>query len=203
MTTDIAPALVFRVGFKYFIAAAGSVIGLALCLSGTAALAADDSSAAPLTATAAIAFVMPDDAVIAAAPPVDLAQLAASLDTSMVAADDELACLAAAVYFESRGEPAEGQLAVAQTILNRVESGRFASTICGVINQPHQFSFDKSRVPRPGVDWQRAQAIARIAIGDLWRDVAPRATAFHAVRVSPNWAGKTRVATIGNHVFYR
>jgi spore germination cell wall hydrolase CwlJ-like protein len=203
LTNNGAPALVFRVEFKSFIIAARSVFAAALCFSGTMALAADDSSAAPLSATAAIAFVMPDDVVIAAAPPVDLAQLASSVDTSMVAADDELACLAAAVYFESRGEPAEGQLAVAQTILNRVESGRFASTICGVINQPHQFSFDKSRVPRPGIDWQRAQAIARIATGDLWRDVVPRATAFHAVRVSPNWAGKTRVATIGNHVFYR
>jgi len=203
LTAVAALALVLGVGFKSFIVVAGRVIGLALCLSGTAALAADDSSSAPLTATAAIAFILPDDDVIAAAPPVDLVQLAASVDTSMVAADDELACLATAVYFESRGEPAEGQLAVAQTILNRVESGRFASSICGVVNQPHQFSFDKSRVPRPGIDWQRAQAIARIASGDLWRDVVPRAIAFHAVRVSPNWAGKTRVATIGNHVFYR
>lgn len=144
-----------------------------------------------------------DDA--AAVRPAKLTTLVASMDTAdtAVAADRDLKCLAAAVYFEARGEPMEGQLAVAQTIMNRVGSGRYASTVCGVIEQPHQFSFDRTRTPRAGSDWQTAQAIAKIAIGDMWRDVAPQATSFHAVRVSPNWNDKTRIATIGNHVFYR
>ncbi len=180
------------------------LIGVGLCLvTGTTAMAADDSSGAPPTAASATLYMLPDDRVVAAEPPASLSLLAATLDTSTLADDDELTCLATAVYFEARGEPVEGQLAVAQTILNRVESGRFASSICGVINQPHQFSFDRARAPRPGSDWQRAQAIARIAAEDMWRDVVPRAIAFHAVRVSPKWAGKTRVATIGNHIFYR
>lgn len=165
-----------------------------------AADAADDS--APVAADFAMATLLADDSVLAS-PPQSLAGLAAAVATDGVTRDGELACLATAVYFESRGEPLEGQLAVAQTILNRVDSGRFATSICGVINQPRQFSFDRTRAPRPGTDWQRAQAIAHIAANDLWRDVVPRAIAFHAARVAPNWAGKTRVATIGNHVFYR
>ena len=189
-------------GFTSAKFAACRPIGAALCAFTATAALADDAGLAPLTAMAAVEYVMPDDGVNAA--PIDsLALLAASVDTSATASDVELACLATAVYFESRGEPVEGQLAVAQTILNRVESGRFAASICGVINQPHQFSYDKTRAPRPGMDWQRAQAIARIAAEDLWRDVVPRAIAFHAARVAPNWAGKTRVATIGNHIFYR
>lgn len=174
----------------------------------TAAYAADNNAAyaadhsAPVAADFAMATLLADDSVLAS-PPLSLAALAAAVDTDGVTRDGELACLATAVYFESRGEPLEGQLAVAQTILNRVDSGRFATSICGVINQPRQFSFDRTRAPRPGSDWQRAQAIARIAANDLWRDVVPRAIAFHAAGVAPNWAGKTRVATIGNHVFYR
>jgi spore germination cell wall hydrolase CwlJ-like protein len=176
------------------------LIGLGLLAMASAAHADDNS--APVAADFAMATLLADDSVLAS-PPQNLAALAAAVDTDGVTRDGELACLATAVYFESRGEPLEGQLAVAQTILNRVDSGRFATSICGVINQPRQFSFDRTRAPRPGSDWQRAQAIARIAANDLWRDVVPRAIAFHAARVAPNWAGKTRVAIIGNHVFYR
>ncbi|MFZ4689460.1 MAG: cell wall hydrolase [Polymorphobacter sp.] len=139
----------------------------------------------------------------AAARPARLTTLVAQMDSTDVTSDRDLNCLATAVYFEARGEPMEGQLAVAQAIINRVESGRYADTICGVVNQPKQFSFDRTRTPRGGNDWVVAQAIAKIAANDLWHEVAPRALSFHAVRVSPNWAGKTRVATIGNHVFYR
>ena len=137
--------------------------------------------------------------------PASLSTLIASVENAdtAVANDRDLQCLATAVYFEARGEPMEGQLAVAQTILNRVESGRYASTVCGVVDQPHQFSFDRTRAPRSGSDWETAQAIAKIAADSMWRDVAPKAISFHATRVAPNWVGKTRVATIGNHVFYR
>jgi len=124
----------------------------------------------------------------------------AAVDTD---ANEQLRCLATAVYFESRGEPLEGQLAVAQAILNRAESGRYAPTVCGVISQPGQFSYDRSRSPRSGRDWDTAEAIAKIAMDDMWHDVAPNAMSFHATYVKPNWAGKTKVAQIGRHVFYR
>ena len=137
--------------------------------------------------------------------PARLTTLVAHMDdaAAAVASDSDLRCLATAVYFESRGEPLEGQLAVAQSILNRVDSGRYASTVCGVINQPRQFSYDRTRAPRAGTDWQTAQAIAQVAIKDLWVAVAPRAMSFHATYVAPNWGGKTRIATIGRHIFYR
>ena len=132
----------------------------------------------------------------------NLSQLVSTVgDTG--SADADLRCLATAVYFESRGEPLEGQLAVAQAIINRVESGRYANSICGVVNQPGQFSFSHSRSPAVGRDWRVAQAIALIASDDMWREVAPRAISFHAARLSPGWRDKVRVAQIGNHIFYR
>ncbi len=160
---------------------------------------------ADITAAARLADLSDDSTVTEpTVRPAKLTTLIASMDAAdAVASDSELRCLATAVYFESRGEPLEGQLAVAQAIINRVESGRYASDICGVINQPKQFSYDRSRVPTAGRDWRIAQAIAQIAAKDMWVDVAPKALSFHATYVAPNWSGKTRVATIGRHVFYR
>jgi N-acetylmuramoyl-L-alanine amidase len=180
---------------------AALILGLVVLSTSGVASAANDS-VAPVVADQAIAALLADDHVLAT-PPLSLASLAAAIDHADAGEDDEFGCLATAVYFEARGEPIEGQLAVAQTILNRVDSGRFARSICGVVRQPGQFSFDHGRAPRPGVDWQRAQAVAHIAVNDLWHEVAPRALSFHAARVTPNWAGKVRVATIGNHIFYR
>lgn len=120
--------------------------------------------------------------------------------------DEEMRCLAVAVYYESKGEPLEGQLAVAQVILNRRDSGRFASSICGVVYQRGQFSFTWDKRPdRPANSemWRAAQAIAVIAATDDWREIVPQATHFHARRVSPGWNRLQRVSAVGNHVFYR
>lgn len=120
--------------------------------------------------------------------------------------DEELNCLAIGVYYESKGEPLAGQLAVADVILNRTTSGRFPTSVCGVLTQRGQFSFVKGgRLPdvdtsRPA--WKTAVAIARIATQDLWDSPAEGALFFHARRVSPKW-NHTRVASLGNHVFYR
>ncbi len=170
-----------------------------------------DTVLAPITTADAAAAIQSDEATVAAAGsddtrPASLDRLvSATMDGAddVVARDRELRCLATAVYFEARGEPQEGQLAVAQAILNRVASGRYADTVCGVISQPGQFSYDRSRAPRAGTDWEMAQAIAMIASDAKWREVAPRAMSFHAVSVSPNWRGKTIVAQIGRHIFYR
>jgi hypothetical protein len=171
------------------------------------ALLAAPVQTAPLTTVEAADIALEADEPVAETRPASLTQLVGSIDADEIGEDsagsEDMNCLATAVYFESRGEPMEGQLAVAQTIINRVESGRYASTVCGVINQPKQFSYDRSRTPRAGSDWETARAIARIAMDGMWQEVAPRALSFHARRVSPNWAGKTRVATIGNHIFYR
>lgn len=119
--------------------------------------------------------------------------------------DSELRCLAAGIYFESRGEPLEGQLAVAHVILNRASSGRFATSACAVLTQPGQFSFVRRGViPVPSVSatWRTAVAIARIAQEEQWHSPAPGALFFHARHVSPGW-GRPVVARLGNHVFYR
>lgn len=120
--------------------------------------------------------------------------------------DEESECLARAVYWESRGEPLSGQLAVAEVVINRARSGRFAPTLCGVVRQPSQFSFvRRGYIPQPphaSRDWRTAVAIARIATGRLADSSAPQALFFHARRINPRWR-LTRVATVGNHVFYR
>jgi N-acetylmuramoyl-L-alanine amidase len=117
----------------------------------------------------------------------------------------EMDCLAKAVYFEAKGEPLHGQLAVAEVILNRAKSGRFASTLCGVVKQPSQFSFVRGggfpAVVYPAM-WRQAVGVAHVAMNKLWDGPAQGALYFHAKRVSPNW-GKQRVASVGNHVFYR
>ena len=119
--------------------------------------------------------------------------------------DREADCLAKAVYFESKGEPLNGQLAVAEVVMNRAKSGRFASTLCGVVKQPSQFSFVRGGGFPPVVDqamWRQAVGVAQVAMSGLWESTAPNALFFHARRVSPNW-GKKHVATVGNHIFYR
>lgn len=119
--------------------------------------------------------------------------------------DAELRCLAGAVYFESRGESLPGQLAVAHVVINRASSGRFPSSLCGVVHQRSQFSFIRGgKMPhiREGHQWDKAVAIAQIALDGSWKNHAAGALFFHARHVSPNW-GKKRIAQIDNHIFYR
>jgi spore germination cell wall hydrolase CwlJ-like protein len=123
------------------------------------------------------------------------------------AGNRELECLAAGVYFESKSEPLAGQLAVGQVIANRSNSrGRFPSSYCGVLTQRGQFSFIRAgrwpSVNKAGVQWKNAVAIARIVDADLHASNVGKALFFHARRVSPGWR-LTRVAAVGNHVFYR
>jgi spore germination cell wall hydrolase CwlJ-like protein len=127
-----------------------------------------------------------------------------SLSSTTSSREEE--CLAIGVYYEAKSESLAGQLAVADVILNRTESGRFASSVCGVLAQPGQFSFVRGgRLPsvnRSSRDWQEAVAIARIAQDNRVDSGVGKALFFHATRVSPGW-GLTRVTTIGNHIFYR
>ena len=121
--------------------------------------------------------------------------------------DEQMKCLAQAIYFESRGEPLAGQLAVAEVIVNRAASGRFPASYCGVVTQRSQFSFVKGgripSAPESAATYKRAKAIAQIAHRDLWDTEAEGALFFHATHVSPGWKGKKMAARISNHVFYR
>lgn len=120
----------------------------------------------------------------------------------------EMECLAGAVYFESRGEPLAGQLAVAQVVVNRTESGQFPSSYCGVVYQRSQFSFVKGgampRINRNSAAWNRAKTIARIAHEGMWDSEAGDSLYFHANYVKPSWSRKKVArATIDSHIFYR
>jgi spore germination cell wall hydrolase CwlJ-like protein len=118
----------------------------------------------------------------------------------------ELECLAGAIYFEAKSESLSGQLAVGHVIANRASSGRFPSSYCGVVFQRSQFSFVRGRslpyIPRASRDWQDAVAIAKIVDLKLHPSPVGKAMFFHARRVSPGWH-LARVATLGNHIFYR
>jgi len=120
----------------------------------------------------------------------------------------DLQCLAQAIYFEARGEPLDGQLAVGAVIVNRTTSGRYPSDYCSVVTQRGQFSFVRGgRIPSPDESspaWTRARAIAQIAHQDLWQSPAGEALFFHARYVRPGWArNKVQLATIDSHIFYR
>jgi N-acetylmuramoyl-L-alanine amidase len=139
-------------------------------------------------------------------PSESLADMVAQLRSSEPGSR-ELECLAVGIYFEAKSEPLIGQLAVGEVIANRADSGgRFPSTYCGVLLQRGQFSFIRGRswpaVKRNSRQWQNAVAIAKIVDQDLKDSAADKALFFHARYVSPRWRLK-RVASIGNHVFYR
>ena len=120
--------------------------------------------------------------------------------------DEEMRCLAGAVYFESKGETLNGQLAVAKVVIARRDSGRFADSLCGVVYQRSQFSFVRGgrmpAIPTASRDWAEAVAIAQIALKDAWESPVEGALFFHARHVSPGWRMQ-RLAAVDNHIFYR
>jgi hypothetical protein len=125
----------------------------------------------------------------------------------------QMRCLAEAIYFEARSEPEQGQAAVAQVVLNRVRSGIYPTTICGVVYQDRerpfacQFSFaceGKSlRVEEPGC-WATATRIADAVVkGTNYDPKLASAINYHAAYVRPFWASTLkRLDRIGLHIFY-
>lgn len=123
-------------------------------------------------------------------------------------------CLAAGIYFESRGEPVKGQAAVSQVILNRVRNPTYPNTICGVVYQNKhwhnrcQFSFACDRIKDRINDkkrWNLAKYVARETThGRIWLKQVGSSTHYHATYVNPKWAkSMKRVGKIGLHIFYR
>jgi len=134
----------------------------------------------------------------------------------------ERECLAFALYHEARGEPYSGQIAVAATVLNRVKSKAYPSSICAVVYQNArrrnacQFSFacdGKSDVPKRSATLERMRRMAGMAIaGTLWREAQmvdarqagslSRMTHYHRHDVKPLWSPKLeRLTRIGDHLF--
>jgi hypothetical protein len=119
-------------------------------------------------------------------------------------------CVAIAVYHEARGEPLDGQLAVAEVIMNRAASGRYPVSWCQVVKQPWQFSFVNPRtghmpaVRRDSAAWAYAQAITRIAVGNFADALPGDVLWYHADYVAPSWGRRlAKVEKIGAHIFYR
>jgi spore germination cell wall hydrolase CwlJ-like protein len=121
------------------------------------------------------------------------------------ATNAEMLCLAKNIYYEARGEPMRGKIAVAQVTLNRVtHRTEFQSNICGVVYAKDQFSWtkEKHREPR-GEAWREAQALAKTVIQGTAHLPDFKALYFHNLTVAPKWnRTKELVARIGNHIFY-
>ena len=125
--------------------------------------------------------------------------------------DAQWSCLKTALYFEARGETLKGQFAVAEVILNRVDSPSYPSTVCGVVQQGGgggcQFSYncDGARdVMGERAAADRAGRIARVMLDGALRGLTLGATHFHTRAVRPSWARRfPQTAAIGAHLFYR
>ena len=134
-----------------------------------------------------------------------------------VSADDrlrQLDCLTRNIYWEAASEPFEGKVAVAQVTLNRVEDGRFANTVCGVVYQKNvfyqkvvcQFSWfcegnhKIKAVYQPM--WQESELVAKKVLLENFRLPSMKnALYYHADYVNPNWR-KPKIDQIGRHIFY-
>jgi spore germination cell wall hydrolase CwlJ-like protein len=134
--------------------------------------------------------------------------------TSVADRTKQLECLTRNIYWESATEPFEGKVAVAQVTINRVESGRFAPDICGVVYQKNvvydrvvcQFSWfcDGSSKIRPiyPAHWKESEEVAKKVLLEGFRlPSVKNALYFHADYVKPQW-GKPQVAKFGRHIFY-
>lgn len=122
-------------------------------------------------------------------------------------------CLAEALYFEARGESVKGQFAVAEVILNRVDSGAFPDDVCAVVRQGTgrkyqcQFTYTcdghQEVIAEPRA-FRRAGKIAYLMVSGAPRPLTGGATHYHTRAVSPRWAHRfARTAAIGVHYFYR
>jgi len=125
----------------------------------------------------------------------------------------QMRCLAEAIYFEARSEPEAGQAAVAQVVLNRVRSGIYPTTVCGVVYQDRerpfacQFSFaceGKSLKVEEPTCWATATRIAEgVFKGELTDARFASAINYHAAYVRPFWAPTLKkLDRVGLHIFY-
>jgi spore germination cell wall hydrolase CwlJ-like protein len=121
--------------------------------------------------------------------------------------DQEWTCLAEALYFEARGESVAGQVAVAEVILNRRDSGAYPGTVCGVVRQRCQFSYTCDGISdriRERAAYERVGKIARLMLDGAPRALTGGATHFHTGAVRPAWSRRfPQTARIGAHYFYR
>ncbi len=127
--------------------------------------------------------------------------------------DADWKCLSEAIYFEARSESVEGQLAVAEVILNRVDRDDFPNSVCDVVRQGTdqlfqcQFTYfcdgQSESIDEP-VPYERAGKIAHLMLDLIERGLTGGATHYHYIGVNPSWSKVFRhTVTIGRHKFYR
>lgn len=201
-------------------AAAPQTVGVGSSVTVTPpALSASPDAAASALPTAAPVSDAPNNAPAAqSVPNADTADAApavqsdAPLDVRVAAAGQNIAslgaeveCMAKVVHHEAANQSLQGQLAVAQLILNRVKSPLFPKSVCGVVNQPGQFFSTRAyAAPIHSPRWHTSVAIARIAMLADMPEIAPGALFYHAAFVTPPWSHRrVKVARIGENVFYR
>lgn len=130
----------------------------------------------------------------------------------------EARCLALNIYHEARSESLAGQYAVADVVLNRVESKHFPNSVCGVVKQAQlweghpvrnrcQFSWycdGKSDEPTEKDAWHRSLEVAEsILYSNRFRGITEGANHYHTHYVDPSWNRNMRlVGSIGDHIFY-
>jgi spore germination cell wall hydrolase CwlJ-like protein len=142
----------------------------------------------------------------ASPPPLPKPVAAVQARPARKASETELRCLALNVYWESRGQPLAGQLAVAYVTLNRVGAPGFPASICGVVHQGCQFGWTcegGSKTPTDSGAWEQALAVARQSLAGV-PDPTDGAQYFHHVQERPQWArGRYgHRVVIGQHVFF-
>ncbi|MDH5229562.1 MAG: cell wall hydrolase [Gammaproteobacteria bacterium] len=132
-------------------------------------------------------------------------------------AKEELQCLAMNVYHEARGEPVEGQVAVALVTMNRVAAKNYPNTVCKVVWQRRQFSWThdgRSDRPNDKKSWEQARKIANFVYNKYTSlksmsagaiDITKGALHYYAPKhADPYWADYKEITReIGGHVFLR
>ena len=127
----------------------------------------------------------------------------------------DLNCLTKNIYHEARGEPIDGQYAVAEVTMNRVASKHYPNTVCEVVYQANfdvirkrdvsAFSWTELDATSP-VDrriWKRAWKIAEEVYDEQAETRVEGALFYHSKSIRPRWSrGKRRIARIGQHIFY-
>jgi spore germination cell wall hydrolase CwlJ-like protein len=127
----------------------------------------------------------------------------------------QIQCLTQNIYWEAASEPFEGKVGVAQVTLNRVESGQFANSVCGVVHQKNifytkvvcQFSWycettHQIKAIHKGL-WRESEEVAkRVLLENFRLPSLKNALYYHADYVNPNW-NKIRIDKIGRHIFYK
>jgi N-acetylmuramoyl-L-alanine amidase len=192
--------------------------GAAVVLAAMAVIPASVGTAAEMIAAPTLTYDLqttdPQPAVASATPSgeaqplaaVEVADAEAVKPAEMPVDDKARVCMAKVVLHEAGNQPRSGKIAVAQTLMNRLDDGRFGDTICDVANQPGQY-FDLSnyRPSRESDAWADAMDVASDVLRGETDAVAPGALFFRANYAPTNsfFRGRTRVMQVGAHVFYR